>query len=201
MYEWIANGIEPPPSRYPRIADGSLVPSHVDGRINRAAWNPMRGYNHPARMYRPAHVDYGARWQEQRIVDQHPDYSDHHYGALVPVVDQDNNDLPTSTLLPPLTRVPLATFVSWNLRAPEIGAEESMLRLAGGYIPFSPNTATAVMDRDSRNTIAGLYESFEDYLRQYEAATDELIEERYLLPGFRQELVDIARANADQFEP
>ncbi|SVC38584.1 uncharacterized protein METZ01_LOCUS291438, partial [marine metagenome] len=27
-------GKEPPASRYPRIADGTLVPSHIDGAIN-----------------------------------------------------------------------------------------------------------------------------------------------------------------------
>ena len=32
MFEWVAMGKEPPASRYPRIADGTLVPSHIDGR-------------------------------------------------------------------------------------------------------------------------------------------------------------------------
>ncbi len=36
MYRWVAEGVEPPESRYPRIADGTPAPSHVDGRINRA---------------------------------------------------------------------------------------------------------------------------------------------------------------------
>ncbi len=200
MYRWVAEGVEPPESRYPRIADGTLAPSHVDGRINRAVWTPLRGVNHPAALYRPAHADYGSRWNSERIVDRHPESSDHLYGALAPAVNADNNDFAESTVLPPLTAVPLATFTPWNLRAPATGAELSLARLAGGYIPFPANTAVAVQSGDPRNSVAGLYQSFEDYLQKYEAATDKLISEGYLLPGFKDAYMDIARANEELFE-
>ena len=200
MYRWVAEGVEPPESRYPRIADGTLAPSHVDGRINRAVWTPLRGVNHPAALYRPAHADYGSRWDSERIVDRHPESSDYLFGALAPAVNADNNDFAESTVLPPLTAVPLATFTPWNLRAPVTGAELSLARLAGGYIPFPANTAVAVQSGDPRNSVAGLYQSFEDYLQKYEAATDKLISEGYLLPGFKQAYMDIARANEEVFE-
>jgi len=115
-------------------------------------------------------------------------------------VNTDNNDFASSTVLPPLTQVPLATFVPWNLRAASTGAEKSLARLAGGYIPFPANTAVAVQSRDPRNSIAGLYSSFDDYLDKYEAATDGLIEEGYLLPGFKAVLMNIARGNSGVFE-
>lgn len=200
MYDWVADGEEPPPSRYPRIADGTLVPSHVDGRINRRAWNRLNGINHPASMYQPRHVDYGPRWESERIVDRHPDYSDHEYQALVPAVNSDNNDLADSTILPPLTSVPLGTFVPWNLRAPSNGAEEALARLSGGYIPFPENTATAVQSRDPRSSRAGLYTSPDDYLTKYEQATNELIAEGYLLPGFKDDYMEIGRRNAAEFD-
>ena len=200
MYHWVAEGEEPPESRYPRIADGTLAPSHVDGRINRAVWTPLRGVNHPEALYRPAHADYGPRWNSERIVDRHPESSDHLYGAMAPAVNSDNNDFPESTVLPPLTAVPLATFTPWNLRSPESGAERSLARLAGGYIPFPANTAAAVQSGDLRNSVAGLYQSFDDYLQKYEAATDKLISEGYLLPGFKQAYMDMARANEEVFE-
>ena len=200
MYHWVAEGEEPPESRYPRIADGTLAPSHIDGRINRAVWTPLRGVNHPAALYRPAHADYGPRWSSERIVDRHPQSSDHLYGTLAPAVNSDNNDFTESTVLPPLTAVPLATFTPWNLRAPATGAERSLARLAGGYIPFPANTAAAVQSGDLRNSVAGLYQSFGDYLQKYEAATDKLISEGYLLPGFKNAYMDIARANEAVFE-
>ncbi|PCH61163.1 MAG: hypothetical protein COC19_05045 [SAR86 cluster bacterium] len=201
MNSWVVDGVEPPASRYPRISDGSLVASHNDeGRINRAAWKPMRGINHPKAMYVVGLADWGSRFYSEGIVDNHPISTERNYRPLVPAVDSDNNDLKASTVLPPLTAVPLATFVSWNLRAPETGAETELAYLSGGYIPFPANTASAVQSRDSRNSIAALYNSFEDYYAQYEAATDELIEQGYLLAGFKQRFMDIAEKNRAIFE-
>lgn len=200
MYEWVANDIPPPTSRYPRIADGTLVSSHTERGINRDAWNRLSGVNHPRAIYQPSHAFYGGQWQDKRIVENHPESSDHNYGALVPAVNTDNNDFAHSTVLPPLTQVPLATFMPWNLRAPASGAEKSLARLSGGYIPFPANTAVAVQSRDPRNSIAGLYSSFDDYLSQYEAATDTLISEGYLLPGFKEVIMNIARSNREVFE-
>lgn len=200
MYDWVANGVQPPESRYPRIADGTLVPSHIDGRINSAAWNSLAGINHPRSMYQPAHADYGARWETEGIIDRHPDYSDHYYRTLVPAVDSDNNDLAASTVRPPLTSVPLGTFIPWNLRAPSNGAEESLARLTGGYVPFPENTATAAQSNDPRMPIDTRYSSFDDYYSRYEAATDALIDEGFLLPGFKQDYMEIARRNASEFD-
>ncbi len=200
MYNWVATGAEPPASRYPKIADGSLVASHVDGRINRAAWKRMNGINHPSAIYQPAYTDYCDDWFKGFRINCHPEYSDSLYNPLVPAVNNDNNDSPLSTVLPPLTQVPLATFVPWNLRAEDTGAEKSLARLSGGYIPLPANTAVAVQSRDPRNSIAGLYNSFDDYLNQYEAATDSLIEEGYLLPGFKDTIMNIARSNESVFE-
>lgn len=200
MVRWIAEGIEPPASRYPRIADGSLVPSHTERGINRAAWNPLRGVNHPRDLYRPAAAEYGERWAVGRIIDTHPTQALGYYNPLVPAVNLDNNDSADTTVLSPLTQVPLATFVPWNLRAPATGAELSLARLSGGYIPLPANTAAAVQSRDARNSIAGLYTDFEDYLAQYEAATDRLIDEGYLLAGFKSDYMAIARDNQGVFE-
>lgn len=200
MYDWVADGKQPPDSRYPRIADGSLVPSHSTRGINIDAWNTMFGVNHPQEMYVVGRANWGDRWEQQRIIDRHPTGTDQYYRPLVPAVNTDNNDLARSTILPPLTQVPLATFVSWNLRAEETGAPRSLARLTGAYIPFPANTAVAVQSRDPRNSIAGLYNSFDDYLAQYEAATDALIAEGYLLPGYKDTYMAIARGNAGVFE-
>jgi hypothetical protein len=201
MHNWVASGQEPPASRYPKISDGSLVASHhANGSINSDAWNSLSGINYPSSPYTVGYADWGDRFLDQRIVDQHPTSTDKYYGSLVPAVNNDNNNFASSTLLPPLTAVPLATFTAWNLRAPSTGAEKSLARLAGGYIPFPASTDSAAMSRDPRSSVAALYNSFEDYLAKYEAATDKLITEGYLLPGFKQRIMNIARNNAGVFE-
>ena len=200
MVDWVAEGKEPPPSRYPRIADGTLVPSHIDGQINSAAWNPLDGYNHPGGIYQPIHASYGARWASDRIIDQHPQYSDHFYTTLVPKVDANNNDLPESTILPPLTSVPLGTFMPWNLRNPSTGGEKSLARLSGAYIPFAYTGEEARRNRDPRSSIDRLYSSYDQYLARYEQATDELIDQGYLLPGFKAVYMGLAQQNRAIFE-
>jgi len=198
MHQWLAEGIEPPPSRYPRIADATLVPSHLpSGQINPQAWNPISGIDHPKDIYRVARADYGESWLTARIISRHPRSSSELYGVLVPAVDGNNNDFAHSTLLPPLTAVPLATFTPWNLRAPGTGAATELARLAGGYVPFQFSQSRP---EDQRATINGLYNSFEDYLARYEAATDRLIQQRYLLPEFKENYMAIARANGVYFE-
>ena len=198
MVRWISAGEVPPESRYPRISDGSLVRSHTETGINREAWNPLSCVNHPAALYRPAAANYGERWRAQRIIDLHPQRAIGYYSPLVPAVNSDNNDSADSTLLPPLTQVPLASFVPWNLRAQQTGAERSLARLAGGYIPL-PATAAAAQPGDARVSIAERYSSFEDYLGQYEAATDTLIAEGYLLPDFKADFMGIAADNRELF--
>lgn len=199
MYDWVANGEPPPASRYPKIADGSLVPAHIDGRINSRVWNRLSGVNHPGAIYKPGFANYGDRWLSDRIIDQHPMTTDMYYNALVPAVNSNNNDSSESTVLPPLTQVPLATFVPWNLRAVSTGAEKSLARLSGGYIPLPATMAAAEQANDPRTPLMAMYSSYSHYLTLYESATDRLISEGYLLPGFKQTYMDIARSNGFMF--
>ena len=199
MSRWIADMQAPPVSRIPRIADGTLLPSHLNGEINPDVWRPIPGYRHPASMYQPSLNDYGERWSDGRVIDSHPQRASGAYVALVPAVDQNNNDLASATVLPPTAKVPLATFVSWNLRAPGTGAENSLARLAGGYIPFAKTADDAADAGDPRSSLEALYGSFSDYLAQYEAATDALIADGFLLSGFKDAYMQVARDNAAFF--
>jgi hypothetical protein len=200
MAKWIAEGKEPPASRYPRIADGSLVASHTDRGINPAAWNPLEGVNHPRAIYRPAAADYGSRWEREGIIDSHPQVAIGYYNPLVPAVNPDNNDSAETTVLSPLTQAPVATFVPWNLRAEATGAPLSLARLAGGYIPLPTSPNEAAQTRDVRHSLTELYQDFDEYLAQFEAATDKLIAEGYLLAGFKEDYMAIAAQYADLFE-
>ena len=200
MYDWVAAEKEPPPSRYPLIENGSLVESHVEGSINQAAWKELSFINHPSEMYKPTLNYYGERWAKERIIDEHPTSSDKYYNTLVPAVDRNNNDLSHSTILPPTASVPLATYTSWNMRAPQTGGENSLARLSGGYVPYARDNDSALANRDQRDSIADLYDTFEDYLQQYETATDSLIQDGYLLPGFKSAYMGIARAMESMFD-
>jgi hypothetical protein len=75
-----------------------------------------------------------------------------------------------------------------------------LARLSGGYLPLAKNTFDALANRDQRDSIEGLYRGPEDYLQKYEAATDQLIADGFLLPGFKIDNMAIALENLAVFE-
>ena len=178
-----------------RVALSAHRRRHAGARPRRRP-HPQRGLDALARrespnraLYRPAHADYGSRWESERIIDRHPESSGHWYGALAPAVNSDNNDFPESTVLPPPDHGPPGDVHPLGTCAPpQTGAELSLAHLAGGYIPFPANTAVAVQSGDPRSSVAGLYRSFEDYLQKYEAATGPTHQRRLPPPRLQERL-------------
>lgn len=115
--QWSHDNVEPPPSRYPHIADGTLV----------------RATNFPVRAYEPYRVDIGRDWQ-RGIVDEPPRVSGT-YPTLVPQVDRDGNEIGGIRL--PNVAVPLATWTGWNPRDPKAGFPNERASFIGSYLPFT----------------------------------------------------------------
>ena len=82
--------------------------------------------------------------------------------------------------LPDLT-VPLATYLGWNLRHPDMGAPDQMMPLMGATIPFPATRAKREARGDPRLSIAERYPNKTDYLAQVRRAAHTLVEEGYLL--------------------
>lgn len=190
MVQWVADDKSPPPSVYPRISDGTLLPSHLsDGAINPAVWRTVPGVNEPHTMYQVAHVDAGPRFMTEGIVDKVIPDSLGRYVALAPATGPDNNDLADSTILLPMTAAPKASFVAWNLRSEASGASTELARLTGGWIALPATAQDAESSGDPRPALSQLYRDDADYQQQYEAAADRLIEKGYLLPAFKAQLM------------
>lgn len=118
MIDWIRDDRLPPPSVYPRISNGTLLPAHLgSGELNPQVWRDVPGVNQPRAMYQVAQINAGDRFLTQGIVDNIIPQSEGRYVALAPATGPDNNDLAAGTILAPITSVPLASFISWNLRA------------------------------------------------------------------------------------
>ncbi|MBC7852387.1 MAG: hypothetical protein IAF94_03040 [Pirellulaceae bacterium] len=172
---WVKEGKEPPPSVYPRIADGTLVPWQRE----RSGWPAIRGVKYPQVIQQPAYLYRGPQWQAGMIAAIEPPEVRGHYGVLVPAIGPDGNE--RGTLLLPAVKVPVATYASWNLRHASIGAEGELLSLQGSYIPFSRTTEERMAKTDPRPALLERYRDFADYQRQYLGAADELVAARYLL--------------------
>lgn len=175
MDEWVRDDKAPPPSAYPRIADGSLV----GWKKNESGWPAVPGVAYPAVIHQPPLVDRGPEWESRGIATIEPPIVKEHYVVKVPAYGPDGNE--RGTLLGAGVAVPVATYTSWNLRNEEVGAAGELLNLQGGYIPFAQTEATRAKTRDPRPALLKRYPTYEDYEKQAISAAEKLIAQRYLL--------------------
>lgn len=175
MDRWVTQGEEPPPSRYPRLADGSAVaPEKVRGTIT-----DIPGVRFPAHPPRVTRLDFGPEIANG-VATTLPPTEGEPYPHFVPGVDPDGNEL-SGIRLPDVT-VPLATYTGWNLRHPQIGAPDQLMSLIGSTIPFPGTEGERAAKGDPRRSIEERYPNKAAYLAQIRRAADGLIENGYLLP-------------------
>ena len=172
MQRWVTTGDEPPPSRYPTIADSTLVPPD---RLRFPALPAVPGG--VPRPYVVHRTDFGPRFAEGIVA---PPTVGPAYVQLVPRVDADGNEL--GALRTPEVAVPLATYTPWNPRRAEIGFPEVTVGLVGGWIPFAATPAARAAARDPRPSVAERYRSRDEYLGRYAEAAAALARDGYLLP-------------------
>jgi Alpha/beta hydrolase domain len=180
MDAWVRNDTLPPPSSYPRIADGNLVALHA------YAFPHIPGVNLPHEATQAYRLDFGTDW-EQGILSVQPPKVGPAYGVLVPQVDADGNERDGVRL--PEIAVPLATYAGWNLRDPSIGAPDQRVAFEASYLPFPRTAAERQKTGDPRKSIAERYANREDYLVRYKAVVDDLVRRRWILPEDRTALI------------
>ena len=109
------------------------------------------------------------------------------FPVLVPQVGADGNER-DGVRLPEVT-VPLATYASWNLRDPSIGAPDQRVSFEASYLPFPKTAADRQKTADPRKSIAERYSDREAYMTRYKKAVDDLVKERWILPEDQDALI------------
>lgn len=173
MDAWVRSGTAPPPSRYPRIDDGTLVPEKLYGLP------PIPGLKPPHEASEAFHLDYGPGWQEKRILTIEPPKVGPAFPVMVPQVDVDGNER-DGVKLPEMT-LPLATYTAWNLRDPSIGAPDQRVSFEASYVPFAKTAAEREKMKDPRQSIVERYRNRFEYLTRYSAAVNALVKENWVL--------------------
>lgn len=187
--EWVQTDKQPPPSAYPKVADGTLV----GWRESESGWHAVPGVRYPEVIQQPEHLDRGPEFYRFRRSSIEPPISKGFYGAKVPAYDADNNE--RGTLQLPTVAVPIGTYTSWNLRSRSVGAENELLGLSGGFIPFTKLAAERTLRGDPRPALLERYNSFDEYSKRYQMTIAELVQQRYLLA----EDVPALRSLAERF--
>lgn len=173
--QWVSSGRKPPQSRYPRIADGTLV----DLETFRKEFPKIPGVDLPTGYYMPFRLDFGPRWSADGIAEYVPPRVGSSYRTLVPAVDADGNELAGVRL--PDVAVPLATYTGWNLRAAKYGAGGMLAPYHGSYLAFAPTRDERLKSGDPRSSAAERYPTREVYLAKTLGVVMQLREHRFLL--------------------
>ncbi len=171
---WVTEGIAPPPSRHPRVADGTAVPPESLAKT----FDGIPGARYPRRHARPQRLDFGADAELRRITLAPPRVGAP-YGTRVAAVDRDGNEV-GGIVLPELS-VPLATHTGWNLRHSDVGGVEQLLVFAGATLPFAKTRRERESAGDPRPAIEERYASRDEYLARVRAAAQALAKDRYML--------------------
>jgi hypothetical protein len=165
--QWATQGIPPPPSKYARANDGTLVTSLpqsssgfpvIPGVVYTGWYNPVDLLDKSTLPPTPI-----------------PGKS---YTVLVPKADADGNDLPG--IRTAQVQVPVATYTGWALRRAPFAANEDCA-LTGQFIPFAKTLAARTATGDPRPSLAERYPTFDTYDGQLITAINNVIQERSLL--------------------
>jgi hypothetical protein len=170
--QWTANGIEPPASRLPRRADGTLVP------VEHIKFPRIPGVRFSGVMTTGDLFDYGGALQSGVLTVLPPKPLGSPYPVFVPQTDSDGNDV--AGIRFPDIAVPLATYTGWSVRQPAFGGDD-LCDANGQRIAFAKTKAERLTAGDPRLSIEERYPTADIYERAVLNSATTLRNERLLL--------------------
>ncbi len=187
---WVTTGAEPPASRVPRRADGSLtipLPREMVGFPN------IPGVEYTGLMSTGDLFEYGAGFEEGILTTLPPESAGSPYPVFVPRTDADGNDVAGIRL--PAVAAPRATFTGWALRAPAFGGPD-LCDAAGQQIDFPATRDERLASGDPRPSLEERYPDAQAYVDAVAAAAEGLARERLLLDEDVERMVGEAERTA-----
>jgi hypothetical protein len=173
MNRWIAKGVEPPASAYPRLDKGTLVSP------DKLKFPKIPSVNVATTPHRAYRADYGPDFITKGIVSQEPPKMGHAFPVLVPQVDADGNEI--AGIRMPELAVPVATYAGWNLFNEKSGPTDTVSSMQGSFIPFVRSREDRQRTNDPRRSVEERYPSRDEYLAAVRKAANDLVAKGYLL--------------------
>jgi len=173
MDRWTTNGTAPPPSRYQRISDGTLVTA------DHLRFPKVPGVVTSTAVHRAYRADYGPKFASDGVVTVEPPKIGNAFPILVPQVDADGNGL--AGIRMPELAVPLATYTGWNLFNARSGPTDVLSSMQGSYIALARTGADRKRAGDPRSSIEERYRDKDQYVGLVAKAAMDLIDQGYLL--------------------
>jgi hypothetical protein len=186
LTDWVIKDAPPPPSVYPRLAQGQLVRPDY-----RALGFPLiPGAPLPDNLINPLFdYDFGPEFNYRDlagVLTIQPPVIKRVLPMLVPKVDADGNE--TSGLASPLHQAPLGTYLGWNVTRTGFFKGRGC-GFAGGFIPFAKTKAERLAAGDPRPSLAERYRDHAGYVALVKKAVEDLLRQRFLLPEDAERLL------------
>jgi hypothetical protein len=180
---WVRDGVEPPPSTYPRIADGTLVTIAAHAQ----AFPRIPDFRLPEGNLRPPRLDLGSRFETDRIADEVPPTMGKPFEMLVPKPDADGLDQGGIAL--PEVLVPLGTRTGFNTRNDSAGFPWATGRWDGSFVPFPRTERERQASGDPRVSLQARYADRAAYEAKVRSAAADVVGRGFLLPEDTDALV------------
>jgi len=177
---WVTKDTPMPASKYPSIADGTLVANTTAamGFPTIPGKPSPEGLQHALINY-----DLGPhfRYNDQSGVVAKLPVVKSTLPQLVVRVDADGNEV--AGIRSPLLMAPLGTYTGWNVTTS--GVYKGQLCIGGspigGFIPFAKTKADRVASGDPRLSLEERYTDHDGYVKAVKTASDQLVRDGYLL--------------------
>jgi hypothetical protein len=197
LERWVCDGVDPPPSALPRLADGTARTR------DRAAYDLFAGTGldtiAPKRLWALPRLEFGPE-AAAGVATYPPLVSQTEmYPSFVSAVDADGNEV-AGIRLPDIV-VPLATHIGWNPRHTETGGLAETAGAYGSSVPFQQTAAERARFEDPRAAIEERYSGRDDYLQRVRSAAEALVTERHLLEQDVEVVVQNAAERWDALVP
>jgi hypothetical protein len=189
LVEWVVRDTAPPPSRYPRLGRGDLVPpTH-----STTGFPIVPGQTLPDRLLVPFYdYEFGPAFRSadvSGIVSLQPPVVRQTLPTLVPRVDADGNEI--AGVRSVLLEAPLGTYTGWNPLARGF-FKGHIQPNGGGYIPFARTKVERLASGDPRLSLEERYGTHDGYVARVRAAARRLAEQGFLLQEDADRLIEQA---------
>ncbi len=183
---WVMQGTPPPPSRWPLLANGTLVPANKQA-MGFPTLPGLRATAPEADFIMPVHdLDWGPQFNAldgSGVPTLAPPRIKQVLPMLAPKVDADGNELGGVPVV--LADAPLGTYLGWNITAG--GAqpfhEGKICNYVGGMLPFARTKAERDARGDPRLSLEERYGNHEGYLQAVQKAATRAVVAGFLLPA------------------
>jgi hypothetical protein len=193
LVDWVVSDKAPPPSRYPTLARGDLVPpGHASTGFPVIPGRPL-----PDGVFVPLYdYDFGTTFKYgdvSGVMASQPPVVRQVLPQLVPKVDADGNE--TAGVRSVLLEAPLGTYTGWNPIASGF-FKGHIQALGGGYIPFAKTKAQRLASGDPRLSLEERYGTHDAYVARVKEAAKRQVADGFLLQDDADRVVQQAEQSS-----